>query len=110
MSSMKRWAILTVALYMVMLAAITLPVIFLGFGDWWGKSPGFDFHSAVEIYQEIGYWVWLAVMGVGQALLLLAPVRIGERRLSARRPLLIPVLVSGFFLAVLVFAAVDRKS
>ena len=101
---MKRWAILTVALYVVILAAITLPVILLAFASWWVKqSGGVDFPSAVEVYQQLGFWIWLGLMALGQALLLLAPVGIAERRLAPRRPLLVPVLTGGFFLAALVF-------
>ena len=40
----------------------------------------------------------------GQALLLLLPINIAERRLPARRPLKIPVIVTAFFLANLCFA------
>jgi hypothetical protein len=50
------------------------------------------------------YWLWLGVLVAGQALLLLLPIHIAERRLPARRPLKLPILVTGFFLANLVFA------
>ena len=40
----------------------------------------------------------------GQALLLLLPIYIGERRLPTRRPLKFPVVVTAFFLANLVFS------
>ena len=46
-----------------------------------------------------GYWLWLAVLVAGQLLLLLLPINIAERRLPARRPLKIPVIVTAFFLA-----------
>ena len=42
----------------------------------------------------------------GQALLLLLPINIAERRLPARRPLKIPVIVTAFFLANLCFAGI----
>src|SRR2546425_5279070 len=104
MRNVKRWAVLTVALYVIFLAVITLPLIFLGFSDWWARKPeGPDFRSAIQVYQELGFWIWLGVMGLGQALLLLAPVGIAERRPTPRRPLLAPILTSGFFLAALVF-------
>src|SRR2546425_8097943 len=45
-------------------------------------------------------------MGLGQVLLLLAPVGIAERRLTPRRPLLVPLITSGFFLANIFFGAV----
>jgi hypothetical protein len=46
------------------------------------------------------------VLLAGQALLLLLPINIAERRLPARRPLTIPVIVTAFFLANLCFAGI----
>jgi hypothetical protein len=58
----------------------------------------------LKIYLPSGYWLWLAIMVAGQALLLLLPINIAERRLPARRPLKVPVIVTAFFLANLLFA------
>jgi hypothetical protein len=97
---MKRWAVLTVMLYVLVLVALTVPVILICFGDWWlGKDRGVGWEEAVPAYQELGYWLWLALMACGQALLLFAPVGIAERRLTPRRPLLVPVITASFFLA-----------
>ena len=63
-----------------------------------------DLQDALKIYLHWGYWLWLAVLVAGQALLLLLPINIAERRLPARRPLKMPVLVSAFFLANLFLA------
>ncbi len=97
---MKRWAALTVLLYVVTLIALTLPIVMVAFGKWWIKeNQGIAWHEAIQWFLEWGYWVWLAVMGLAQALLLLAPVGIAQRRLAPRRPLLAPVITTGFFLA-----------
>ena len=48
----------------------------------------------------------LGILVGGQALLLLLPIDISERRLSARRPLKTPVIVTAFFLGSLCFAGI----
>src|SRR5215210_2702809 len=105
---MKRWAALTVLLYLLALVVITVPVVLVAFGKWrWVRDQaGISWPEVLEIYSAWGYWVWLAVMGLGQALLLLAPVRIAERRLTARRPLLAPILTTGFLMANLFLGTV----
>ncbi len=103
---MKRWAALTVLLYALALVLLTLPVDLVAFGNW-GKNPSnTGFHDALQLYLNWGYWLWLAVLAAGQVLLLLLPINIAERRLPARRPLQIPVMVTAFFLANLLFAGV----
>ena len=101
---MKRWAILTVLLYAVALALLTLPVVLLAFGNWGKNSDSKGFHDTLELYQNWAYWIWLAVLMAGQALLLLLPIHIAEKRLPARRPLRTPVIVTAFFLANLCLA------
>ncbi len=70
------------------------------------KNNSFGIKEALDIYAVWGYWLWLAVLVAGQFLLLLLPINIAERRLPARRPLKIPVIVTAFFLANLVFAGI----
>jgi hypothetical protein len=99
---MKRWAALTVLLYAVALLLLTVPAIWIAFNGW--SDKGVSLQNALKMYLRWGYWLWLAVLVAGQALLLLLPINIAERRLPARRPLKIPVLVTAFFLANLCFA------
>jgi hypothetical protein len=101
---MKRWAALTVLLYAVALLLLTAPVLLMAFGGW-AKNGVMGLPDALKIYLNWGYWLWLAVLVAGQALLLLLPINIAERRLPTRRPLKIPVMVTAFFLANLCFAA-----
>jgi hypothetical protein len=101
---MKRWAALTILLYAVALLLLTAPVLLDAFGDWAEKGHGISLQEIGAVYRNWGYWIWLAVLLAGQALLLLLPIRIAERRLPARRPLKIPVIVTAFFLANLCFA------
>jgi hypothetical protein len=104
-SPMKQWAVITVLLYVLILAAITLPMVLLAFGGWgsyYGRGMGFT--QALAFYQERGYWVWVGIMGLGEALLLVVPVGIVSRRLTSRRPLIVPVIVCSFLLANLFFS------
>jgi hypothetical protein len=101
---MKRWAALTVLLYALALIALTVPVLLIAFGGW--AKNGIGLQNARKSYLNLGYWLWLAVLVAGQALLLLLPIDISERRLPARRPLKTPVIVASFFLANLVFAGI----
>jgi hypothetical protein len=103
---MKRWGALTVLLYAVALLLLTAPVLLDAFGDWGKNGPGISLQEIGAVYRHWGYWLWLAVLLAGQALLLLLPIRIAERRLPARRPLKIPVIVGAFFLANLFIAGV----
>jgi hypothetical protein len=104
--TMKRWAVLTVLLYAFTLLLLTVPVLLIAFGNWGLNSNNNGLHGMLQIYLAWGYWLWLAIMVAGQALLLLLPINIAERRLPARRPLKMPVIVSAFFLANLCFAGI----
>ena len=101
---MKRWAILTVFLYALALIVLTLPVTLLVFANWGKNNMNIGFDDVLKYYANWGYWLWLGILVAGQALLLLLPVNLAERRLPARRPLKIPVIVTAFFLANLCFA------
>lgn len=103
---MKRWAILTVLLYASALVLLTAPAALIAFGNWGLKAGGLSVPDALAIYLNWAYWLWLVVLISGQALLMLLPVNIAERRLPARRPLKLPVIVTAFFLANLLFAGV----
>ncbi|MGA9449758.1 MAG: hypothetical protein WBW41_00275 [Verrucomicrobiia bacterium] len=103
---MKRWAVLTILLYALALLLLTLPVVFIAFANWGLKESNMGIRGALDIYAQWGYWVWLTVLAAGQALLLLLPLNITERRLPARRPLKVPVIVGAFFLANLCFAGI----
>jgi hypothetical protein len=103
--TMKRWAVLTVLLYALALLILTAPVLLIAFGGW-GKSGAMGWPDVSKIYLNWGYWFWLALLVGGQMLLLLLPINIAERRLPARRPLKIPVIVTAFFLANIVFAGI----
>jgi hypothetical protein len=95
---MKRWAALTVLLYAAALLVLTLPVLLIAFGGW-AKNGVMGLSDVLKVYLHWEYWLWLAVLIAGQFLLLLLPINLAERRLPARRPLKVPVIVTGLFLA-----------
>ena len=104
---MKRWAALTVLLYVVTLVFLTLPMVLSAFGGWGiHRGRGIEFDQTLAFYQERGYWGWVAIMALGQALLLIVPVGVARERPTPRRPLLVPIAVCSFFLANLFFSAV----
>jgi len=100
---MKRWAILTVLLYALALLVLTVPVIWVAYNGW--SEKGVSLPSALKIYRHWGYWFWLLVLVGGQALLLLLPIHLAERRPNGRRPLKLTMIVTALFLANLCFAA-----
>ncbi len=106
---MKRWAILVAALYCLILAALTLPALALGFSD---SAKDLSDHvkdikdGAVMVYSAWPYWVGLLVMFLSQAALLAVPVRFASRRPVTRGSLLPTVLASGLMIGGLVAAAV----
>ena len=103
---MKRWAILTVVLYALALLLLTVPILLVAFADWGVNKMNIGLHELAQLYSHWGYWLWLAVLVTGQILLLLVPIDLSETRLPARRKLKVPVIVSAFFLANLLFAGI----
>jgi hypothetical protein len=97
---MKRWAFFTVLIYALALLLLSVPVIVIAFSS----KNLFSIKMAATIYQQWGYWLWLVVMVGGEALLLLLPIDIAEKRLPARRNLQTPIIVGTFFLGMLVLA------
>src|SRR5438046_284605 len=81
-------------------------MVLLAFGGWGSyRGRGMGFTQALAFYQERGYWVWVGIMALGEALLLFVPVGLASRRLTPRRPLFVPVMVCSFLLANLFFGA-----
>jgi hypothetical protein len=101
---MKRWAVITVALYLATLLLLTVPVAAACFCGW-GYQPH-PVGDTVDGFREWGYWIWIAVSVVAQVLLLLVPVALGERRPRSRRNLMVPVVTAAFLFAVICVSAV----
>jgi hypothetical protein len=96
---MKRWALVVVALYLLILAVLTLPVGLLAF------APKASAKEVAEAYLQFTFWLWLGVMGLTQAALLVVPVRVASRRPVTRRSLLWPVVTAGLMMGGLAVGA-----
>src|SRR5207244_3508088 len=96
---MKRWALLVLALYLLIMAALTLPLVELA------KFPSPKLSEVAEVYVSGPYWFWVGVMLLAQVALLFVPVRIAERRPVTRRSLLLPVITSGLMMGALILGA-----
>jgi len=106
---MKRWAALTVLLYLLVLLLLSLPLLALltlEKSAQTGWSINLTAHDALEVYLHWGFWLWLGVMVSGQVLLLLVPVDVASRRVTARRRLLVPAMTAAFLFANIFSAAV----
>jgi len=102
---MKRWAIITVTLYALLLLLLTLPVGMLCWSRWGAIPEGgngwvFDLspQKGWELLQHWSYWLWLAVFVTAQALLLVVPVKMAVRRHVSHRHLLVPIVTGAFLL------------
>jgi len=96
---MKRWALVVVALYVLILAVLTLPVTLLAF------APQARAQEVAGAYLHFAFWLWLGVMGLAQAGLLVVPVRIASRRPVSRRSLLLPIVTAGLMMGALAVGA-----
>jgi hypothetical protein len=96
---MKRWALVVVALYLLILGVLTVPVALLAF------APQASVADIVECYRYVPYWLWMGVMVLGQAALLVVPVRVASRRPITRRSLLWPIVTAGLMMGSLAVGA-----
>ncbi|MGA3164734.1 MAG: hypothetical protein ABSF14_01305 [Terriglobia bacterium] len=92
---MKRWAVLVVLVYVLILVVLTLPMILVAF------YPAVKVHDAAGLLSEWRFWVFLGVLAAGQAVMLLVPVDLAMQRPTPRRSLLWPILASGLMMGLL---------
>jgi hypothetical protein len=104
---MKRWALLTVGLYALILIGLAGPVACLSFADEPDQMVkvhqavyGSAFFALVNNNSDkwalllISPWMWALVMGLAQAALLVVPVRVASRKPVTTRWLIWPVLAA----------------
>ena len=112
---MKRWAVLVAVLYALMLGVLSMPVLMAAFYSFTGVK---DFQSfkdqteamealrqSMQIYSAWQWWLWLVIMGLAQAAMLAAPLRLASRRPMARHSLATTVLTGGLMMGCLVAGA-----
>ena len=100
---MKRWATITVLLYLAALVSLAVPLYLDCFG-WGQKAQGLN--DALAMIRHWAFWTWITVSVIGQIALLAVPVGVAERRPQARRHLLVPVITAAFLLAFLCVSAI----
>ncbi len=100
---MKRWAVLVAALYLVILVALTVPVLLAAFGS--ELSTDSPLGQALKVYAEGAYWAWIVAMVASQFALLSVPVRVDSSRPVTRSALWPTILTAGLMMGVLVLAA-----
>ena len=93
---MKRWAVLVVILYFLVLVVLTSPFILAAF------YPAVKARDALAAFFEWQYWTILAVILLAQAVMLLTPVALALQRPPTRRSVLWPILASGLMMGFLV--------
>ena len=107
---MKRWAFITVLLYGAALLVLSLPLLLLLTLEYSKTDKTWSLHVTVpEVLQVLmhwGFWLWLGIMVMAQALLLLVPVDLARQRLPARRKLFWPLITASFLLGNLAFTGV----
>ena len=91
---MKYWAILVAALYLLILAALTIPALAAAFAPNFGWA-NLTWPTANDVGELWPYWLWLLVMGLSQFALLAVPVRLAGRCPVTRGPLLPTILAAG---------------
>ena len=101
---MKRWAVITVALYLATLLLLTVPVV-AACCVGWGRNPA-TIGETLSLFGMPWYWIWIGVSVIAQVLLLLVPVALGERRPRSRRNLMVPVVTAALLFAVICISAV----
>jgi hypothetical protein len=89
---MKRWAFLTVVLYIIAVAVVSTPLFFL-LGD-------SDFEEFLQVY----FLFFLPVLVLVQGALLLIPVAVSQKRPVGKRTVLTSVIAAAAFMAILLSA------
>jgi hypothetical protein len=105
---MRKWAVLTVGFYALALMALTTPLLVVFVtnlvireSEWSSMATVAD---TLQVYRAWGYWLWLGLLLLGQALLLLVPLDLARRRPPSRRRLAAPVVVAALLMANLTLA------
>jgi hypothetical protein len=97
---MKRWALVVVGLYGLILVTLTAPVLMLAF------VPYVRAAELKNVFAAWQYWLWIAVMLLGQAAMLKVPVSLASRRPVTRRALLPPILATGLMMGCMAAGAI----
>jgi hypothetical protein len=95
-AGIRRWALLTVILYGVTLAALLAPMAFVAFGE----DPR-KWRQLGELYAHPVYWIVIAVLMALQALFLFSPLNVVRERPIGRRRWSTLAISAGLMMALL---------
>jgi hypothetical protein len=84
---MKRWALVVVLLYGLIIIILTLPVIFGAFRG----MLSFTKEDIKRMFEPWPYWLGFFVFMAAQAALLTIPVRVSGQRPISKRTVILPV-------------------
>jgi hypothetical protein len=101
----KRWALLTVLLYLLTIFLLSGPVLFVGL---WDFGTSLSWSDVEEFYREVfktwEYWAALAFVGVLQFVVLLTPMQIARQRPVSRARWIWLALTASLMIGLLVAA------
>ena len=107
---MRRWALVIVLLYGLILVVSTLPllsVIQISFSDFKSASSLLvHIKEQLNFLQEWSYWLTIVVVMLAQAALLMIPVDISAARPVKKMPVALTILVTALMMGLLAGGAV----
>jgi hypothetical protein len=102
---MKRWAFLTLFLYLCFMLLTPYPLLYLAF-----EYPKIPQNNPLNVYLEIYhawfYWLWVGLLLACQAILLLVRVKGTDPIRRPRWKVAVPAVTSAFLMALLVVGLV----
>lgn len=98
--NIKRIALFVCVAYAAIFVALTWPVILFAF------IPNIPMAECVKVYTTWEFWVLLGVLVLCQAGLLLIPLRVTGGRPTSRKHVFLPIIVSGFLVALLALGVI----
>jgi len=93
---MKRWAVITLGLYVGLLLVLTVPVGALCFWDW----------DVVRFFEVCWYWLVIAIFVLSAALLMVVPVKGAEGIQIRKRRIFTPIVAVSVAVAILIAGVV----
>ncbi|MDD4294817.1 MAG: hypothetical protein PHP69_04830 [Candidatus Omnitrophica bacterium] len=97
---MKKIALMVMVIYSLLLLTLTLPVVFL-------FVHSDNFSSVISgVFSYAGYWIFLFVFIIAQGVMLVVPVKIENKRPITKKIIFLPVIVTGFLIAMLFFGSI----
>jgi hypothetical protein len=99
---MNKWGIAVTTFYLLVLVCLVLPGVHaITMKPMWSGLPKFY----ADLSQEWMAWLWVGILGGGQALLLFLSVDTSHRKLKPRRHVLLSMATAAILVALLTQAA-----